>query len=405
MSRFSRIASLIAAIVLLQAGPADAQDFGKFLEQAGKDLLRKQLSPENIQRTLSPHLQGEPFPIQTADGWTLVAHRFTPARPRPGAAPVILCHGLSYNAEFWTLDPSVNLAQFLNERGYDVWVVSLRGCGLSQKWVAKIDAAPTMAVGSLIRRASRGKIAPTGYATLDPKYSKWNLDDHINYDVPAFVHLVRSTTRSPSVTWVGHSMGGIIALGHLARYQNPGIGKLVTVGSQVTMPDGQLAVQFLSELIQTRQGMITNQIVPEELAMDAKTSVDNMFFNQNNVSPVVYQKLTTSATDIPSIGLLQQYLVMATKGELLDASKQFSYARNMANVTVPILISCGSADQLAPPKVQQYLHQTVGSADKTLMIYGTAQGFAADSGHNDSLVGLTSHAQVYPFIEQWISAR
>lgn len=405
MRRIATWAALIGTAIIF-GRPAGAQDFGRFLENAGKEILRNQLSPENIQRTIAPHMDGEQAAIKTADGWTLVAHRHRPrVQPKPGALPVILCHGLSYNAQFWTLDPSVSLADYLSGLGYDVWVVSLRGCGLSQKWVMKLDAAPTMAVGSVIRRATRGKIAPTGYSTLDPKFAKWNLDDHVNYDVPALVHLVRQSTGAPGVTWIGHSMGGIIALAHLARYQNPGISELVTVGSQMTMPNGQLAVQFLTEMIRTRQGMITGQLVPEELIADTKTSVDNMFFNEANVDPRVYRSLTTAGTDIPSIGLLQQYMAMATRGELLDASKQFSYARSLQNVTVPVLLACGSADQLAPPPVQQYLHDHVGSADKTLMVFGRAQGFAVEMGHNDSLVGLASRAQVYPTIERWMSER
>ncbi len=405
MRRIATLAALFA-VTSFQGRPGSAQDFGRFLEDAGKEILRNQLSPENIERTIRPHLDGEQRTIRTADGWNLVAHRHPPrAQAKPGALPVILCHGLSYNAQFWTLDPSVSLADYLSSMGYDVWVVSLRGSGLSQKWVMKLDAAPTMAVGSLVRRATRGKIAPTGYATLDPKFSKWNLDDHVNYDVPALVHLVRQSTGAPGVTWIGHSMGGIIALAHLTRYQNPGILKLVTVGSQMTMPDGQLAVQFLTEMIRTRQGQLAGQLIPEELIADAKTSVDNMFFNERNVDPRVYQSLTTSGTDIPSIGLLQQYMTMATRGELLDASKQYSYARSLQNVTVPVLLACGSMDQLAPPPVQQYLHDHVGSADKTLMVFGRASGFASDMGHNDSLVGLASRAQVYPTIEAWITGR
>ena len=316
---------------------------------------------------------------------------------------MILCHGLSYNAQFWNLEPSVSFAEYLSARGFDVWAVDLRGCGLSQKWVARLDAAPTMAVGGIIRRATRGKLAPTGYATIDPRFSRWNLDDHINYDVPAFVHLVRSQTRAPAVAWVGHSMGGIIALGHLARYQNPGIGQLVTVGSQVTMPNGQLATQFLTEMITTRQGQITGKIIPEELALQSKTSVDNMFFNQADVSPTVYRTLTTTGVDVPSIGLLQQYLVMATRGELLDATKQYSYASGLPNVQVPILITCGAADQLAPPPVQQFLFDHVGSTDKTLTVFGRAAGYAADMGHDDSLVGLASAQQVFPYIENWLA--
>ena len=229
-----------------------------------------------------------------------------------------------------------------------------------------------------------------------------NLDDHINYDLPALVHLVRSRTGAQEVAWIGHSMGGIIALAHLARYQNPGIGKLVTVGSQMTMPDGQLATQFLTELVALRQGQLAGQILPEELLIDSKISVDNMFFNEQHVSPGVYRSLTRDGIDIPSIGLLQQYIVLATRKELLDASKRFSYARMLDNVQVPILIACGQTDQLAPPEAQRFLYEHVGSPDKTLMFFGRGQGFAADAGHSDSLVGLSSGQQAYPAIEQWL---
>ncbi len=391
-------------IVLALTFPVSAQDFGRFLENTGREILKNQITPENIQRTIQPHLQGELHPIRTADGWTLVAQRFPPkTQPRPGTLPVILCHGLSYNSQFWNLEPGTSFAEYLAGQGFDVWVVNLRGSGLSQKWVAKLDAAPTMVVGGAIRKATGGRVAPTGYASLDPKFSRWNLDDHILYDVPAFVHLVRSRTGAPSVAWVGHSMGGIIALAHLARFQNPGIGQLVTVGSQVTMPNGQLALQFFSEMIQTRQGQLAGQFVPEELALQTKTSVDNMFFNERNVSGNVYRTLTTTAVDVPSIGLLQQYMTMAQRGELHDAQKQFNYARSLRNVQVPILITCGSSDQLAPPEVQQFIFQNVGSTDKTLNIFGRAQGYAADMGHNDTLVGLQSRAQVFPYIENWLA--
>ena len=84
-----RTAGLLMAQAAIGGGAARAQDFGKVLEDFGKDILRQQLSPENIQRTLKPHLTGETVPIRTADGWTLVAHRFRPstgARSHPRSA-------------------------------------------------------------------------------------------------------------------------------------------------------------------------------------------------------------------------------------------------------------------------------------------------------------------------------
>jgi hypothetical protein len=40
-----------------------------------------------------------------------------------------------------------------------------------------------------------------------------------------------------------------------------------------------------------------------------------------------------------------------------------------------------------------------------MMVFGARNGFAADAGHNDSLVGLASRQTVYPYIESWISSR
>lgn len=347
--------------------------------------------------------QPEPYPMRTADGWTLVAHRYRPSGPpRPGALPVILCHGLSYNASFWDLDPSCSFARYLAEQGYDVWAVDLRGSGMSQKWVWKLDEAPTMLVGSALRKMTKGKLAPTGYATIDPKAANWDLDSHITYDVPALVKLVRHHTRSAEVAWVGHSMGGIVAIAHLARYPNPGIGRLVTVGSQVTMANSRAAVAFLQEMLATRQQQIVGELRGEELIVQTRTSVHNLFFNVRNVNQTVYEALAGPAADIPSIGVLKQYMTLATQRELVDSKRQFNYARSLGNVRVPILITCGELDQFAPPREQQFIHANVGSTDKKLVFFGRSSGLPVDCGHDDALVGLNSRAQVYPVIEGWL---
>jgi pimeloyl-ACP methyl ester carboxylesterase len=386
------------------AASAQGQDLGRMLERAARDSVRKTLSPEGLERALKPRAEGvETLPVKTVDGWTLVAHRYRPtAAPRAGAPPVILCHGLTYSAAFWDLDPSVSLARWLAARGHDVWAVDLRGCGMSQKWVFRLDAAPDVLVGGALRRATGGKLAPTGYATVDPKYADWNLDDHINYDVPALVRLVRKATGAPEVTWLGHSMGGIVALGHLSRFQNPGIGRLATVGSQVTMKEGQLILPFLEQMLLARQQQLTGKLTPEQLAAMTQSSTQNLFFNVEHVSPKVYQALSADRTDVPSLGLMRQYMALATGGELLDARKQFNYAKAVGNVAVPILITCGATDRFAPPGVQKYLYDHVGSADKTALIIGRARGFAVDAGHDDALVGLTSQQQVYPMLERWL---
>ncbi|MDB5351874.1 MAG: lysophospholipase [Planctomycetota bacterium] len=399
------IGSLVLAGLLVASVQAD--DLERLLKKAARNAAQGTLNPAPPPRGVKPQAtaapRGESHPLKTADGWTLVIHHYRPtSAPRAGAMPVILCHGLTYNATFWDLDPSCSFAEYLAARGYDVWAVDLRGSGLSQKWVWKADEAPEMILGGALRRISRGKLAPTGYATVDPKAANWSLDHHIAYDVPAAVKFVRTHTGAPEVAWVGHSMGGIVAIGHLARYGNPGIGRLATIGSQVTMPNGQLPLQFLAEMAGTRKKQLLGQVGGAELMDATKTSVHNMFFNVANADPKIYEALSGPATDIPGIGLMQQYSILARRGELFDAGQRVSYAKLVDRITIPIFISCGASDQFAPPIVQKYLYDHVGSTDKTLVIFGQAGGCSVDCGHDDSLVGLKSRAEVFPVIETWL---
>ena len=229
----------------------------------------------------------EPHAIKTRDGWTLVAFRYRPSGPpRPGAMPVILCHGLTYNSTFWDLDPSCSLPRYLASQGFDVWTVDLRGCGASQKWVWKLDDAPTAVVDSALRRLSRGKLGTTSYATIDPKFANWTLDDHIALGRPG-LGLSWSAgrpapPRSPgsATRWVESSPSG-----HLPGTRTPGIGRLVTVGSQFTMPRGQLAVEFLREMIRPAPEATHRPARPRRPGREARPGVHNMFFNVRNVLP------------------------------------------------------------------------------------------------------------------------
>lgn len=406
MPKYLTIA-LVGGLMTASSG-AWADDLGKLFEQAARSRVRQSLTPRNPNpaHAAAPQKRnGEPIACKTADGWTLVAHHYRPTgQPRPGAMPVILCHGLTYNALFWDLDPACGFAQYLAGLGYDVWAVDLRGSGLSHKWVWKIDDAPDVLIGGALRRMSHGKLGSAGYATIDPHYANWTMDDHIARDVPALVRMVRRHTGAPAVAWVGHSMGGIVALGCLARYDNPGIGCLVTVGSQVTMPQGQVAGQFLSELLETRRRQLAGQLGGNQLMTQTKTSVHNLFFNSQNVSPEVYDALSGWATDVPAIGLMQQYMHLSNRGVLLDAKGEFNYAKAVGNIKVPIFISCGEQDNFAPPKVQQFLFNHVGSTDKTLYIFGRSRNLPVDAGHDDALVGLNSKDTSYPVIAQWLAS-
>src|SRR5512140_3464556 len=72
------------------------------------------------------------YHARTHDGWRLALYRHAPGR-RSHRTPVLLCHGMASNR--WDMDGPgrISLARYLVRRGYDVWVVELRGAGRSTR--------------------------------------------------------------------------------------------------------------------------------------------------------------------------------------------------------------------------------------------------------------------------------
>lgn len=125
--------------------------------------------------------------IPTQDGATVAVKR----RPTPGGVPVIFLHGLSVNADLWDMPTIVgegfvyrSLASTLHERGFDLWLMNLRGHG-----------------------------APHMYSAPPPGQQDWCVDHFILYDLPAVVDRVRAQAgQRPFV--IGASLGAMTLAGY-----------------------------------------------------------------------------------------------------------------------------------------------------------------------------------------------
>ncbi|EDW03608.1 GH10414 [Drosophila grimshawi] len=78
---------------------------------------------------------GYPFEehkIETNDGFLLTAHRI----PKRGGPPVLLVHGLQDSSAAWLVNgPDKALAYLLSNRGYDVWMLNVRGNRYSRRHI------------------------------------------------------------------------------------------------------------------------------------------------------------------------------------------------------------------------------------------------------------------------------
>jgi hypothetical protein len=125
--------------------------------------------------TCSAHLESAVESFITADGITLKLKRYA----NEGAQPVLFAHGFTGNGlEFDLPHLEHNIALYLAERGYDVWMSSFRGCGRE----------------------------PYMCGVGDWRHS---VDHLAALDAPALIEGVRERTGRKPV-WIGHSMGGIV---------------------------------------------------------------------------------------------------------------------------------------------------------------------------------------------------
>ena len=120
------------------------------------------------------------YTTRTHDGWRLALHRYAPAA-RAHATPVMLCHGMGSNR--WDMDGPgrLSLARYLVRRGYDVWVIELRGAGRSMR----------------------------PHWWNDKRYD-WRFEDYVQHDSRAALRTVLHETGARQVHWVGHSTSGFI---------------------------------------------------------------------------------------------------------------------------------------------------------------------------------------------------
>lgn len=108
--------------------------------------------------------------------------------PAPRVAQVILCPGLgSSGAYCFDLAPAVSLADFLAERGWDVWTVELRGAlcagvGFGRRWRRGWPARQRAAAHGrprsvLCTRAGNGQSDKP--SLLGGRSRWWTIDDHV----------------------------------------------------------------------------------------------------------------------------------------------------------------------------------------------------------------------------------
>lgn len=310
--------------------------------------------------------------VAVAPGVELQLERYPAAAPVAGRRPVLLLHGIITNGRNFDVDERHSMARWLAARGFDTWVLSLRGTG----------------------------------ASTTPAWN-FDFDTFANEDIPAAIAYVRQATGAAALDVVGHSMGGLLVYAVLARGKAL-IATAVTLGAPERLgwlgvggkfaPFVAVAGARLPWIPMRSLGAL---YLPIAGVFDGP--VERVLTNYGNVEPAAWQRFTAVGMDDLSPALVGSFSRWLETGAF-DGDDGFDYRAALAHCDRPVLVVAGKADAMAPVRSVLGGYRALGSKDKAFRIVGVENGASADYGHMDLLIADHADRDVFPLVERWLLA-
>lgn len=318
-------------------------------------------------RLAAPAAEDARLAARTRDGWRLELGRRVPRGParRP---PVLLCHGLSANR--WIVDAGVeqvSLAGFLAREGFDCFALDLRGHGGSRR-------------------------GPPGASR------EWSFDTYLQQDVPAALDAIAEATGETRVLWVGHSLGALLGMAacqaHAAR-----VAGLVAIAGPVRFGRAPLSLGYLLRGRHNR--LLAAMAAP--FAGLVHPRLGEMAIASRNVERRVFRRLLANGIEGVPPGVLDQILGWARGNVFASADGAADYRAGLAACRQPALFVSAARDGLAPRSSVRAGHDLWGG-EKAIWNASLADGFSADYGHTDLLVGRRASEEIFPRVRDWLVA-
>lgn len=316
----------------------------------------------------------EVYKVACDDGWVVELARYKGTATH--LPPVICCHGIGANSISLDLAEEISLPRYLRARGFDAWLLDLRGRGGSAR-------------------------PPQGRGPYDYDFS-----DHARFDVKAAIDLVRRETGAQKVAWVGHSMGGMSIYGHCELHGDDALRAAVVVGSPVAWPRPPKIAVFaryarLHRLPAVYQVLAARLVAP--LAGYWHPRLAKLIVNPDNMDPRLMRVGLARALANMSNRAIQQLAHWVTTGELRGAGG-YVFFKGFGRITIPWLAIGGRVDRLVPPENVKAAIDQLGSAEKKWLLAGKESGMVEDYGHIDLLLGSRCRDEIYRPIAEFLEA-
>jgi pimeloyl-ACP methyl ester carboxylesterase len=334
------------------------------------------LDPEEIEAaTAWTTGEDERHTARTADGWNIGLYRYRPRRERVGI-PVVMGHGLCGTRMIFDVHPDYSMARALANRGFDVWLVDLRG---------------------------RNRSWPD--AGADERL-QWTFDDFVFRDIPAAVDAVVQSTGAERVHWVGTEMSGIALYAVAISGTAPAIRGGVTLGSPaLTPPDAEVpgVTTPLPERVGTRYPFSMVGDVGPQLAYRRSEFLESSF-RPSNTDWIVTARYFRHGVPDEATAIVDQFTDWITHATMRSVDHSVVWSDRLGEFDLPVLLLAGAADLQRPPDAVAATAAALGSTDLRFVRAGTAEGWPVDVGHDDLLAGLCAPTHTFPLVADWLAA-
>jgi pimeloyl-ACP methyl ester carboxylesterase len=311
----------------------------------------------------------------TSDGWRLALVRYRAAR-KNGADPVLLVHGIASNRYNLDLTEDLSLARFLAQSGYDVWLVELRGRGLSMR--------PRLFSGV--------------------RYD-WSFDEYAERDLPAAAATVIAATGAQRLHLVGFSTGALAAYAWLSDpHRALEVASLVSIGGPTSFKRSGRALsgRVIRSIRWMRHRWMMRVLAP--ISGYWHPSPLQIIHNPENTDGKIQRRAMVNMIANFSRNELLQYSDWILNDVFRSIDQRRDYRSELGRIQTPTLFLAGPRDVLAPPDAVKVTFESIGATDKQFFICSRAQGLRVNYGHFDLVMGREAPTEIFPMVLRWLDA-
>jgi pimeloyl-ACP methyl ester carboxylesterase len=238
----------------------------------------------------------------------------------------------------------------------------------------------------------------------------WNVDEIVQYDVPAILDYVSAATGRDRVNWIGHSLGGMLMFPFLELSTDSWrIANFVAMGSTIDFYDvPQSAMLHANRSLRMLAGVASTGRLGRPLKyvrFPGLSQVDKFYYTVGNVDKRTVSRFYGYTLEDTGYGALRQLDPYLEYGHFVSADRAIDYTYRLNEVTTPILMVAGDVDIISDVPSTELTFQALGSPDKTMVRFGRREGHRADYGHCDLIWSRFAPFEVFPSLIDWLDQR